>query len=232
MGPGERARWLRLQAAELSLITLSGKTVGLRPLELIVHTASAVAEPDKLGLRERRRVLNVHHNLDGTPADQLPNICRRCSHGPRDCGRGLARMGSAGMTGRMGWLGGVGSLVAGPGSDLSEEPASAGSLRRPPGLPRGGKLRTRPRRRPGHPARRHSRHGGPALPVLPRSMGRTDTDGISCSSCPTTARSLAICAAIPTRVTLWPGAAGSDQGAPAASSGLIVPAPACSRRAE
>ena len=32
------------------------------------------------------------------------------------------RSGAAGVTGGMGWLCGVGSLVAGPGSDLSEEP--------------------------------------------------------------------------------------------------------------
>jgi len=49
-----------------------------------------------------------------------------------------------------------------------------------------------------------------------------------------TARSLAACAAIPAWVTLRPGGPASSPGysAPAASLALMVPAPACSQRAE
>ena len=59
--------------------------------------------------------------------------------------------------------------------------------------------------------------GAVAAGVADLAIG-TDTDGTSSSSCPTTARSLAMCAAIPTWVTLRSGAPDPDRSAPGSRS--------------
>jgi hypothetical protein len=93
--------------------------------------------------------------------------------------------------------------------------------------------RPRPRRRRGHPGRRRDRHGGPAAPGLPRRRAGP-APAVRAAAHAATARSLAACAAIPAWVTLRPGGPASSPGyrAPAASLALMVPAPACSQRAE
>jgi hypothetical protein len=93
--------------------------------------------------------------------------------------------------------------------------------------------RPRPRRRRGHPGRRRDRHGGPAAPGLPRRRAGP-APAVRAAAHAATARSLAACAAIPAWVPLRPGGPASSPGysAPAASLALMVPAPACSQRAE
>ena len=68
----------------------------------------------------------------------------------------------------------------------------------------------------------------PACPV----DGQDRPEGNSSSSCPITAPSLAMCAAIPTWVTLRSGGGNPRRERAAASSALIVPAPASSQRVQ
>ena len=104
---------------------------------------------------------------------------------------------------------GAADLVAGPAGQVrqADRPNAGADLFT--GLPdrcRGG-WRPPPRRRRGYPGRRRGRHGGSAAPGLPRGRAGPAPGGTGSSSCPATARSVALCTR---RNTHWryPGLAG------------------------